>query len=129
VIRVLLDTHVLLWALYEPRKLSKKTAELITDPENVRLISSVTAWEVATKYRAGKLEIARPLVENYFDQLATFMAEELPVTSAHALLAGGFKQGHKDPFDRLLVAQSVLEGIPLISNDEVLEQFPVNLIW
>jgi PIN domain nuclease of toxin-antitoxin system len=128
-IRVLLDTHTFLWAILEPQALSKSAKEFIADPTTEVFVSSVTAWEIATKYRIGKLPDARIIVENYQDHLLTFAAEELAVKTNHALLAGSFQQAHRDPFDRLLVAQSILEGIPLVTNDGVFRNFPINALW
>ena len=126
---VLLDTHVLLWLLLEPTKLSKRVRSLLSDTGTEVLVSSATAWEIATKHRLGKLEHAADVVRGYSDHLRTALATELSISSAHALLAGGFKNAHKDPFDRLLASQSTLEGIPLVSNDRAFDEFPVTLFW
>jgi PIN domain nuclease of toxin-antitoxin system len=128
-VRVLLDTHVLLWLLLEPTKLSKRVRSLLSDTGTEVLVSSATAWEIATKHRLGKLEHAAEVVQGYSDHLRTALATELSISSAHALLAGSFKNAHKDPFDRLLASQSTLEGIPLVSNDRAFDEFPVTLFW
>lgn len=127
--RVLLDTHVLLWLLLEPTKLSKRVRSLLSDSGTEVFVSSATAWEIATKHRLGKLEHAADVIRGYSDHLRTALATELSISSAHALLAGGFKNAHKDPFDRLLASQSTLEGIPLVSNDRAFDEFPVTLFW
>ncbi len=127
--RYLLDTHVLLWSLYEPHRLSRSARKIIENPGNVRLISAATAWEIATKLRLGKLDMARGLFESYQDHLATFQASELMISSRHSLLAGSFDCPHRDPFDRLLAAQSLLEGIPLVTADPALAQFPIAIHW
>ena len=127
--RVLLDTHVLLWLLLEPTKLSKRVRSLLSDTGTDVLVSSATAWEIATKHRLGKLEHAAEVVQGYSDHLRTALATELSISSAHALLAGSFKNAPKDPFDRLLASQSTLEGIPLVSNDRAFDEFPVTLFW
>ena len=127
--RVLLDTHALLWLLLEPAKLSKRVRDLLSDTGTEVFVSSATAWEIATKHRLGKLAHAADVVRGYSDHLRTALATELSLSSAHALLAGGFKNAHRDPFDRLLASQSILEGIPLVSNDRAFDEFPVTLLW
>jgi PIN domain nuclease of toxin-antitoxin system len=77
----------------------------------------------------GKLEHAADVVRGYSDHLRTALATELSISSAHALLAGSFKNAHKDPFDRLLASQRTLEGIPLVSNDRAFDEFPLALFW
>jgi PIN domain nuclease of toxin-antitoxin system len=128
-VRVLLDTHALLWLLLEPAKLSKRVRTLLSDVSTEVFVSSATAWEIATKHRLGKLAHAGDVVRGYSDHLTTALATELSISSAHALLAGGFKNAHKDPFDRLIAAQSILESISLVSNDSAFEEFPVSLLW
>ncbi len=128
-VRVLLDTHVLLWSIFEPEKLSVRARSAVEDINNVRLVSAASAWEIATKLRLGKLEMARVLVESYPDHLATLQATELAITSRHSLVAGQFQQDHRDPFDRILAAQALLEGVPLITADPAFAQFPISVLW
>lgn len=127
--RILLDTHALLWMLLEPTKLSKKVRTLLTNPNTEVLVSSATAWEIATKYRLGKLDQASEVVRSYHEHLRTALATELAISGTHALLAGSFKNAHKDPFDRLIAAQGTLEAIPVVSNDRAFDDFPVALLW
>jgi PIN domain nuclease of toxin-antitoxin system len=127
--RVLLDTHALLWAIFEPQRLSKRARLLLGDTQTTLLVSSVSAWEIATKYRIGKLAVGEKLVASYSHYLARLAADELPINSAHALVAGAFASAHRDPFDRMLAAQSQLEALPLVSCDSVLREFGVELIW
>jgi PIN domain nuclease of toxin-antitoxin system len=127
--RLLLDTHVLLWAVSNPHRLSKRVHEVLKNPHVVVFVSSVTALEIATKYRIGKLPEAASLVHGYYDCLRTFLAQELPVSSKHALTAGNFQVDHRDPFDRLLAAQSLCERLPLVTADKAFGQFPVSLVW
>lgn len=117
VTRALLDTHTLLWALAEPKRLGHRARSVITDVETEIVVSAVSAWEIATKHRLGKLPNASSLIFGYREHLARLRAQELPVTSWHALTAGGLSWGHRDPFDRMLAAQSVLESLPLLSAD------------
>jgi PIN domain nuclease of toxin-antitoxin system len=127
--RVLLDTHTLLWALVSPSKLGKRAREIIEDPDNVRVVSAASAWEIATKHRLGKLDEAEDVVRGYSDHLATLMAAELPVSARHALAAGSWETPHRDPFDRMLAAQSVIEGLAILTNDRAMRQFGVKTIW
>ena len=128
-VSVLLDTHALLWALVSPDELSKKARSLITDQETELLVSAASAWEIATKSRWGKLDRAREVVTNYPDHLRTLSASEVPITGTHALLAGGFDVPHRDPFDRMIAAQSITLGVPVVTNDVAFAQFPCQRIW
>jgi PIN domain nuclease of toxin-antitoxin system len=116
-VRLLLDTHVLLWALAEPRRLSARAADLIKSPTNALVVSAASAWEIAIKHRLGRLPGAGPIIEGYAAHLATLRVEELPIRSVHALRAGAFAVEHRDPFDRMLAAQALVEGVPLVTND------------
>ncbi len=127
--RLLLDTHTFLWALLEPSRLSRKVRGFLRDPETRVIVSAATAWEISIKYRLGKLPGASDVVADYTSHLRTFRAEELAITSVHALLAGHFSQSHRDPFDRMLAAQSSLEMLPLATNDPIFETFPVTTVW
>jgi PIN domain nuclease of toxin-antitoxin system len=118
-VRLLLDTHALLWALAEPHRLSAQVASLIRSPSIAVLVSAVSAWEIATKQRLGRLPGAEPIVAAYAAHLATLRVEELPIRSDHALLAGRLRLEHRDPFDRMLAAQALIEGLTLVTSDPV----------
>jgi PIN domain nuclease of toxin-antitoxin system len=128
-VKVLLDTHALLWLLLEPAKLSKRVRGILASTATEVLVSSATAWEIATKHRLGKLDQAGEVVRGYQEHLRTALATELVISSTHALLAGTFKTAHKDPFDRLIAAQGTLETLPVISSDPAFDEFPVTLLW
>jgi PIN domain nuclease of toxin-antitoxin system len=128
-LRLLLDTHCLLWALMTPEHLSERVRNLLRDPRNEVLVSAASAWEVATKHRLGRLPEAESVVGDYPGALAKLMALELPVSSSHALLAGSFSNAHRDPFDRLLAAQATLERVPLATLDGAFRDFPVRVLW
>ena len=129
-VSALLDTHALLWAVLEPHKLSVRARTLIGDPANDLLVSSASAWEIATKHRLGKLNDAGEVVRQYNTVLIRLRARELPISSAHALYAGGLVVNHRDPFDRLLAAQAELEGVPLVTADHIFGEFQgVTVLW
>jgi len=123
-LNVLLDTHVILWAFASPDKLSPSARALLEDPRTDVLVSAVSAWEIATKYRLGKLPGAEMIVTGYTAHLITLRARELPVVSAHALTAGLFAVEHRDPFDRMLAAQAIAEGVSLVTADPMMAVFP-----
>src|SRR3972149_2885128 len=110
--RVLLDTHVLLWWLFDDLGLSASARALIADPGNAVLVSSASAWEIAIKHRLGKLPEAKEAVENLPRLLREARIESLPITVEHALAAGALPGPHPDPFDRMLIAQSPIENLP-----------------
>lgn len=126
---LLLDTHALIWALLEPDRLSQRAREAMEDPVNTLFVSSASAWEISTKHRLGRLPEASVLVSGYEEHLERLGAVELPITASHALLAGGLDGVHRDPFDRMLAAQAVIEGIPLVSKDAAFQLFPVRIWW
>ena len=125
----LLDTHALLFAVARPHRLSPKAKAAIEDPNARLFVSSATAWEIATKYRLGKLPQAKVILSDYEGSLARLGASDLPIKSPHALLAGSFETNHKDPFDRILAAQAKLENLIIISKDPALDAFGVIRLW
>jgi len=128
--RLLLDTHALLWVLLSPSHIPGATLRTIRDPDTALLVSAASAWEIGTKHRLGMLEGAEAVVEGYHDHLTALRAEELAITGAHALAAGTLRWAHRDPFDRVLAAQSMLESIPLVTSDRELSDFPViRTVW
>jgi PIN domain nuclease of toxin-antitoxin system len=127
--RFLLDTHALLWWLTDDPKLSPAAKAVIVDEANVILISAASAWEIATKHRLGKLDIAADAVARFNELIEADGFEHLPVTYLHALKAAGYEIDHRDPFDRILAAQSALESAALISCDPVFALFGTNVLW
>ena len=121
--KILLDTHVLLWAAGEPNRLPKAARALLNDPQNEPVFSAASLWEIAIKCGLGRSDfqvdarlLRRGLLDNGY--------LELPVTSEHAVAIDGLPPIHKDPFDRLLVAQSMIEGITLLTVDPVVARYP-----
>lgn len=121
--RLLLDTHVLLWAVLEPGKLSRNLRDALEDSDNSLSVSAATAWEIATKWRLGKLSQAESVVRDYAMALNGLAAVEIPISGDVARHAGLWTVPHRDPFDRLLAAQAIATDLVLASNDEVFSQF------
>lgn len=128
-VSLLLDTHAFLWAVMQPGKLSSKVRKRLEDSSTKIIVSAASVWEIATKHRLGKLPSAKALLADFDDVIRQLDARMLAVTHAHALKAGGFRQAHRDPFDRMLVAQAQIEGLQLVSKDAALRQFDVKLFW
>ncbi|MGO9004309.1 MAG: type II toxin-antitoxin system VapC family toxin [Beijerinckiaceae bacterium] len=121
--KLLLDTRLLLWAAGQPEHLSATARELIDDPQNELLFSAASLWEISIKRGLGRKDfqadprlLRRGLLENDY--------RELPITSAHAVAIDVLPAIHKDPFDRILVAQSIVEGITLLTVDSLVAQYP-----
>lgn len=128
--RYLLDTHSLLWALTDPSRLGSLAHEALADRSSSLVVSAVTAWEIATKHRLGKLPQADALLGAYSRHLDRLGAERLPVSEEHALLAGRLDWAHRDPFDRMLAAQAILESLTLVTADEAFTSLPgITLLW
>ena len=127
--RLLLDTHALLWWLADDLALSPAARRLISHANNDVLVSAVSAWEIATKVRLGKLSGAEDLAEDFAGFLARERFEELTISAEHGIRAGLLPGPHKDPFDRVLVAQSQAENLPIVSNDAVFDAYNVRRLW
>ena len=129
-VRILLDTHVLLWAVREPAQLSPTARALLNQSDVTVLVSAVSVWEMATKARLGKLPEAEPLLADMHTVVDQLKVTPLAVTHAHAALGGSLSWDHRDPFDRLLAAQSILEEAPLVTADRALAGLPgLSTFW
>ena len=126
--KLLLDTHALLWWLADDARLGAPARAAIRNAEAV-FISSVSAFEMAQKHRLGKLDLPAGLLDGLESVLAAEAFTPLSVTLSHATLAGRLLHAHRDPFDRLLIAQGLLEQLPLVSGDAVFDQFGVSRVW
>ena len=127
--RFLLDTHTLLWCFNASPSLSLRARRLIEDGSNEILVSAATAWEIATKVRLGKLPTGEELVADLDRYLSQLGCDSLPITLKHAVRAGGLPGEHRDPFDRMLIAQAQTENLPIISNDGIFDTYHVRRIW
>ena len=129
--RYLLDTHVFAWAAGNPSLLSETAAQTLKSPQNQLFISPASVWEMSIKHAAGKWQEVVPFMDEklYARFVRRLGASELLISHRHTRLAGQLKGNHKDPFDRLLVAQALLEDMTLVSKDEVLDSFGVRKLW
>jgi len=127
-VRVLLDTHVLIWWMENSGRLSKQAARTIANPENQILISAVVGWEVAIKVGVGKMKPSS-ILDGLDRALERESFSELPITLDAAVRAGLLPLHHRDPFDRLLIAQAQSLQVSILSSDEVLDLYDVKRLW
>ncbi|THF63997.1 type II toxin-antitoxin system VapC family toxin [Pseudothauera nasutitermitis] len=126
---LLLDTHALLWWFTDDPRLSAGARRAIADESNTVFVSAASAWEIATKHRLGKLNEAIEAIDRFGELVAADGFEHLPVTYLHALKAGSYQVDHRDPFDRVLAAQSALDGLTLVTIDPAFKRFGTEVVW
>lgn len=127
--KLLLDTHVWLWLLTRPERVPAPAREAVGDGRTSTYWSTVCAWEIALKHALGKLPLPAPPAVLVAESLAESGASALPITHRHALDAAALPPHHKDPFDRLLVAQAVAEGATLVTGDPKVAVYDVPILW
>lgn len=127
--RALLDTHTLLWAAYRKDLLSSRAHRLLEARVDDLVVSAASAWEIATKFRLGRLPQAHVLTNNFVDVVTQAGYSLLSISPEHAIRAGRLPGEHKDPFDRILAAQAIHEDLPIISNDNCFDSFAVRRKW
>ena len=127
--RLLLDTHTFLWLVTDNPKLSAQAKAIFLDPGNELLVSAVAGFEVAVKYSLGKLDLAEPPRDFMKNRLRNNALDEFPVHLRHTYRLSHLPSHHRDPFDRLLVAQALEEDIPLLSSDTALDAYGVERVW
>ncbi len=127
--KFLLDTHTFLWFIMGSSKLSKKARELMEDASNARLLSIASLWEMAIKVSLGKLTLAEPFEVLIPQQLKLNGIELLNIKIEHMATVTVLPFYHRDPFDRLLIAQCMVERLPLLSADESMDNYPIKRIW
>ena len=127
--RLLLDTHVLLWWLAGDKRIGPKSRAAILEPGNEVYVSAASAWEVSTKVRIGRLPGAEFLAAEFGDHLRRQGFLGLDITVEHGQRAGSLPGSHRDPFDRMLIAQAQAENLVLISSEDVFDQYGVVRLW
>jgi PIN domain nuclease of toxin-antitoxin system len=128
-LRALLDTHALLWWLSDDPALTRAARKIIAETRNTVVVSAASAWEIATKVRLGKLPTAADLVSDFCGQIEREGFHFLAISAEHGIRAGLLPGPHKDPFDRMLIAQSQAENVPLITNEIAFEAYGVRRVW
>ena len=127
--RVLLDTHAFLWWISDSPRLSALAREVMSDSNNVLYFSVASGWEIAIKAQLGRLQLPNDLGSFIPEQLAANNMTVLPVQLHHALHVSTLSRYHRDPFDRILIAQSQVESLPLVTVDAKISRYAVDIIW
>ncbi|HXZ39731.1 MAG TPA: type II toxin-antitoxin system VapC family toxin [Terriglobales bacterium] len=127
--RYLLDTGVWLWSVFEPQRLSAKAHDVFADLDQEVFLSAASAWEIAIKSGSGKLRLPEPPTTYVPRRMTEQGVRPLAVSHQHALAVWNLPRHHRDPFDRLLIAQASLENMVLISSDRIFERYSVQLLW
>jgi len=128
-VRLLLDTHAFIWWLAGDERLPTRLREAIADEGNAIFISAASAWEIATKYRIGKLPAAARIVADIDAVILDQGFKELAVAVSHGRAAGMLPGLHRDPFDRMLIAQAMIEEMVLVSNEQLFDNYGVQRLW
>ncbi len=126
---LLLDTHTFLWWLSDDRRLSQPAFAAISDPAQGVFVSAATSWEIATKHRIGKLPEATELLADLPGVIRRAGFVEMPITTLHAVVAGQLAGAHRDPFDRMLVAQALCENVQVVTIDDALKALGARCLW
>ena len=126
---LLLDSHVLIWWFIDSPRLPATLRERILHTKEPVFVSAVTAWELATKHRIGKLPEVSALVAGFGGHVQSQGFVALPISAEHALAAGALDIAHRDPFDRMLIAQAMMENLVLVSNEQIFDGFGVDHLW
>lgn len=127
--RALLDTHAFLWWIADSRRLSETARSLILDEENDIIVSAVSAWEIATKFRIGRLPGGEVVAVDVAGHIADQGFEELAISVPDAESAGRLPGPHRDPFDRMLIAQALARELAVVSVDAVFDRYGVSRLW
>ena len=126
--KLLLDTHTFLWFIDDSPQLSQRGKALL-EADNALLLSIASLWEIAIKLRLGKLTVGMPIEVLMTEQLTRNDIDVLPITVAHLIVVSTLPLHHRDPFDRLLIAQAMVEQMPIVSADPACDAYPVQRLW
>ena len=127
--RFIVDTHAWLWAQSEPERLPSSVLEVLEDPANDVFVSAASAWEIAVKYQRGRLPLPEPPMTYVPMRMVDSGCKPLSIEHAHALQAGQLPMHHRDPFDRVLIAQSQILDMPVVTRDPAFSLYDVDLVW
>ncbi|MDZ8223651.1 MULTISPECIES: type II toxin-antitoxin system VapC family toxin [unclassified Nostoc] len=127
--RLLLDTHTFIWYVTDNSRLSNQVVELINNENNEILLSIASLWEIAIKQNLGKLSFNQPFEIFITQQLNLNDFRLLDIKISHVTVVATLPLHHRDPFDRILIAQSVVENIPLLSADKIFDAYPIRRVW
>jgi PIN domain nuclease of toxin-antitoxin system len=128
-VKILLDTCTFLWIATGAPRLSQRAKDLFADPDNDPFLSAVSSWEIAIKHSQGRLPLPEPPEEFLPTCRRLFGIASLPLREEAALYLGRLPRHHNDPFDRMLICQSIVYGLPILSPDPLLAQYPARLLW
>lgn len=126
---ILLDTHAFLWWILDDPRLSEVARKHIGDGENILFWSAASSWEVAIKYKLGRLPLPEEPAIFLTEELRNNQIESLPIMDRHAFHAGNLPRHHNDPFDRMLISQAMTEDLALLSRDSLFEPYDVHVVW
>lgn len=127
--KALLDTHAFIWWVTDDSRLSSTARGIIADDSNVLFLSAASAWEIVIKVRLGKLNLPEPPETYIPSRLTMNRFESLPIQMVHALQVVNLPDFHRDPFDRIIIAQSQVEKMPIVTVDTKITRYPVDVIW
>ena len=127
--KILLDTQAFLWLSSNDKQLSKKAIKIFLDEKNNFTLSLASIWEMSIKCSLGKLSIQPSLERFVLDELQDNSIEQLPITFSHIIKVQSLPFHHRDPFDRLLIAQALIENLPILSTDAIFDQYGLKRIW
>lgn len=127
--KVILDTCSLLWWWSKPQRLTPRARDIIRDPGTSVYVSVASAWEISTKCRIGKLPLGERIMSEWEHRMMVDRFQEINITTLHAFRAGTFAGSHRDPFDRMIAAQSMIEQVPVVTPDEQIESLGAGRIW